>query len=118
MMDINRSANTRASKFISRKRTTREIENNSKKRGVNASLFSDQLTPCGARRWMSSISPILTFQSTHPMRGETSTAARFRCKSDNFNPLTPRGVRPYSAIKHLIIRKFQSTHPVTGETKR
>ena len=35
---------------------------------------------------------------------------------DNFNPLTPRGVRPMVRLIKQKRRRFQSTHPSRGET--
>ena len=54
------------------------------------------------------------FQSTRPAWGETRKAARRKKK--NFNPLAPRGARPFTRQMLSTIRKFQSTRPAWGET--
>ena len=81
------------------------------------------------------------FQSTRPARGETWYSAAQMLRRDNFNPLAPRGARPFrrSAARPagcdfnpLAPRgarpcrwhpspmgiKFQSTCPARGETSR
>ena len=57
-----------------------------------------------------------TFQSTHPMRGATSTAHRRSLKKSYFNPRTPCGVRPYMKGDRVTYGGFQSTHPMRGAT--
>ena len=57
-----------------------------------------------------------TFQSTHPSRGETRRSGNLHRERKNFNPLTPRGVRPPARLRLLNFIKFQSTHPSRGET--
>ena len=78
------------------------------------------------------------FQSTHPSRGATTEvgvmankhkisihaplagcdyAARYAGKiHGNFNPRTPRGVRPDRQYHAVLPRGFQSTHPSRGAT--
>ena len=36
--------------------------------------------------------------------------------SHDFNPLTPRGVRPATCFAFAVLELFQSTHPAGGET--
>ena len=57
------------------------------------------------------------FQSTHPARGATGqeTASSSHIRTD-FNPRTPRGVRPQRVGCLLHTRAFQSTHPARGAT--
>ena len=81
----------------------------------------------------------LPFQSTHPARGatlqsvlETSLllisihapregcdrggASRWSASGANFNPRTPRGVRPSASVPLELLLRFQSTHPARGAT--
>ena len=50
------------------------------------------------------------FQSTHPSRGATSGAARLACQHGNFNPRTPRGVRPN---RRMILWSLNNFNPRT-----
>ena len=52
-------------------------------------------TPCGVRRGslLAANGGRAAFQSTHPLRGATSTSARSRTWRTYFNPRTPCGVR-------------------------
>ena len=56
--------------------------------------YFNPLAPCGARR-NDVIGPaqVLKFQSTRPVRGETSGAVRFARTVQDFNPLAPCGAR-------------------------
>ena len=97
------------------------------------------LSPCGERRTVYiNVNPESRFQSTLPMRGETSfdlhnTNRRFisihsphagrdalkaliRLHYKNFNPLSPCGERQKYPDMTLKIIKFQSTLPMRGET--
>ena len=58
------------------------------------------------------------FQSTHPARGATSRGPRLFCPLGNFNPRTPRGVRPGGGWVDFTSTIFQSTHPARGATRR
>ena len=58
----------------------------------------------------------LEFQSTHPMRGATSDLIRLTLIKEYFNPRTPCGVRPCKNNRHHAIGGFQSTHPMRGAT--
>ena len=96
-------------------------------------------TPCGVRPLpFNSITAIMRFQSTHPLRGATKAKrlqVRFLqisihaplagCDSAiagvvagiaDFNPRTPCGVRPPSDFKYRKLFTFQSTHPLRGAT--
>ncbi len=96
-------------------------------------------TPRGVRlnslRWMKSLG---VFQSTHPSRGATQRPCSPKAPTfisihaplagcdmhegfanevlKNFNPRTPRGVRPWTDIAGLVKIPFQSTHPSRGAT--
>ena len=59
-----------------------------------------------------------TFQSTHPVWGETSFMFSAYVSVMNFNPLTPCGVRPVFFRCMAKDEAFQSTHPVWGETTK
>ena len=60
---------------------------------------------------------MLLFQSTHPARGATRCAI-IGCRAlENFNPRTPRGVRPISISTTSASKRFQSTHPARGATE-
>ena len=56
------------------------------------------------------------FQSTHPARGATWARMRNRPPWANFNPRTPRGVRPDDKQISQLSNRFQSTHPARGAT--
>ena len=56
------------------------------------------------------------FQSPHPARGATRGEEAAADITDNFNPRTPRGVRPMSARCSGVRLGFQSTHPARGAT--
>ena len=56
------------------------------------------------------------FQSTHPARGATSGGQITVLVGLNFNPRTPRGVRPPRRLAPLRSASFQSTHPARGAT--
>ena len=56
------------------------------------------------------------FQSTHPARGATWRSSRLRRPESDFNPRTPRGVRPPALSQHKGGKQFQSTHPARGAT--
>ena len=59
---------------------------------------------------------MLLFQSTHPARGATRCAI-IGCRAlENFNPRTPRGVRPVHSQRAMLLSVFQSTHPARGAT--
>ena len=57
-----------------------------------------------------------TFQSTFPSRGTTKISARGTNSIVHFNPRSPRGERPDSAIRQHPQRIFQSTFPSRGTT--
>ena len=57
------------------------------------------------------------FQSTHPARGATGISNGWSStRSQNFNPRTPRGVRPGVFVQQVAAGQFQSTHPARGAT--
>ena len=58
----------------------------------------------------------LRFQSTHPARGATASRSSKRRRRKNFNPRTPRGVRPGASSARATPSAFQSTHPARGAT--
>ena len=58
----------------------------------------------------------LVFQSTHPMRGATSTNDIEGVHSTHFNPRTPCGVRLAAYSGNPLFPLFQSTHPMRGAT--
>ena len=64
----------------------------------------------------SSSTPHTLFQSTHPARGATARRFILTLHSLNFNPRTPRGVRPNQFQGQMKEYKFQSTHPARGAT--
>ena len=96
-------------------------------------------TPCGVRRGRATGSASRpTFQSTHPLRGATSSTRSARSSDGHFNPRTPCGVRlqirPTAAavnfnprtpcgVRHSVHAGlpssfiFQSTHPLRGATR-
>ena len=59
----------------------------------------------------------MVFQSTLPMRGETSRTRRRYDGDDDFNPLSPCGERLVGVIFMYAKVEFQSTLPMRGETK-
>ena len=97
-------------------------------------------TPCGVRPWEDIMERMgYEFQSTHPLRGATSsasapagfppqfqsthplrgaTAPDGRCDgaTGHFNPRTPCGVRLEATKRHVAEQAFQSTHPLRGAT--
>ena len=97
-------------------------------------------TPCGVRPVGAPMSaPTETFQSTHPMRGATSSMplsnrydiisihaphagcdkafCRRYAQRLHFNPRTPCGVRRAVSFSPLSRSPFQSTHPMRGGTE-
>ena len=56
------------------------------------------------------------FQSTHPVRGATSSSLTRSTAPADFNPRTPCGVRRTPCRTRRSSRPFQSTHPVRGAT--
>ena len=58
-----------------------------------------------------------SFQSTHPMRGETLCPPAGLAAGQYFNPLTPCGVRRRRCGRLRQKKQFQSTHPMRGETR-
>ena len=97
-------------------------------------------TPCGVRLIFNFKDYLWNeFQSTHPLRGATTSSHPLRRRMSNFNPRTPCGVRlhcgcyPRGHLRHFNPRtpcgvrrgtislavkyiKFQSTHPLRGAT--
>ena len=61
---------------------------------------------------------IKPFQSTRPVRGETTSATTSRRRTCDFNPLAPCGARPPEREKGAEDLRFQSTRPVRGETAK
>ena len=60
---------------------------------------------------------LLGFQSTHPLRGATAFVGCSFLPHLNFNPRTPCGVRRHCRdLMCLAKAKFQSTHPLRGAT--
>ena len=57
------------------------------------------------------------FQSTPPVRGETSQRTRKEEAGCNFNPLPPCGGRREEKLENVALWVFQSTPPVRGETE-
>ena len=58
------------------------------------SLNFNPRTPCGVRPRQNMASrTVVTFQSTHPLRGATRPACPDRPRRSHFNPRTPCGVR-------------------------
>ena len=75
------------------------------------------LAPCGARQLVHAYSAIaIEFQSTRPVRGETTSAHLPHATSIYFNPLAPCGARLYGPSQFSFFMSFQSTRPVRGET--
>ena len=74
-------------------------------------------TPCGVRplRQRHHL-PQKRFQSTHPLRGATSSAHPNTTTLIDFNPRTPCGVRPEVRCLRPCPSRFQSTHPLRGAT--
>ena len=56
------------------------------------------------------------FQSTHPLRGATFSARRCGAARTHFNPRTPCGVRRPTTWHGSATSSFQSTHPLRGAT--
>ncbi len=56
------------------------------------------------------------FQSTLPIREETAQAAAEEAGPTNFNPLFPYGKRPTSCSSSMLSNPFQSTLPIREET--
>ena len=77
------------------------------------------LAPCGARQLVHAYSAIaIEFQSTRPVRGETTSAHLPHATSIYFNPLAPCGARRKAQRKATAFLIFQSTRPVRGETAK
>ena len=115
----------------------------SAERTFQASLYTAPFPAssfCGDDLTYSLFSPEqIRFQSAHPLRGATAGGSRQRrgarisihaplagCDpfpafplplGADFNPRTPCGVRPRSAIHSSSRRLFQSTHPLRGATR-
>ena len=84
--------------------------------GVHVENFNPR-TPCGVRLTpIRLFTPVLGFQSTHPVRGATVAASLYFIRRSDFNPRTPCGVRRGVLHSRLSQSKFQSTHPVRGAT--
>ena len=60
---------------------------------------------------------IQVFQSTHPARGATYCFGWYCYPKHDFNPRTPRGVRPPRCARPEGGKRFQSTHPARGATR-
>ena len=98
-------------------------------------------TPCGVRLADACLTKDeLEFQSTHPLRGATSSRCRSACRrrisihaplagcdalsrlrssaAIDFNPRTPCGVRLRRATTFTSTQEFQSTHPLRGATAK
>ena len=74
-------------------------------------------TPCGVRPCdKSRQSSTMTFQSTHPLRGATTSIFNTPNTPSDFNPRTPCGVRPEASRSSQARTTFQSTHPLRGAT--
>ena len=58
----------------------------------------------------------MIFQSTHPLRGATRTLRLYFIALLYFNPRTPCGARPASYSLTNSSFGFQSTHPLRGAT--
>ena len=58
------------------------------------------------------------FQSTRPIRGATSAAARRSSPMRHFNPRAPYGARPSTTNETTWAALFQSTRPIRGATRR
>ena len=57
-------------------------------------------TPCGVRLGLSQLpSVVITFQSTHPLRGATPPSPSRPGLTQNFNPRTPCGVRRVMPVR-------------------
>ena len=108
---------------------------------ISAVVHFNPRTPCGVRLRTAALrQSILSFQSTHPLRGATfvllivrhivtisihaplagcdprQRAPRFF--RQNFNPRTPCGVRPLAGALSCRPPRFQSTHPLRGATNK
>ena len=75
-------------------------------------------SPCGERRvcHFAAFGFVHQFQSTLPVRGATSFAARSPHSFQNFNPRSPCGERHKGGLTPTIKAVFQSTLPVRGAT--
>ena len=119
-------------------RTPRGVRPADARRSSATSHFNPR-TPRGVRpAAVSAWDCVLIFQSTHPARGATQIvgssfqrstisihAPREGCDKGyeigrfvywDFNPRTPRGVRPAFPRLSRLAQKFQSTHPARGAT--
>ena len=56
------------------------------------------------------------FQSTHPLRGATLSGPGWTTTGLHFNPRTPCGVRLQTSFQSAFNFEFQSTHPLRGAT--
>ena len=110
-----------------------------RRRGIEKSNISIHAPHAGCDRRLNQIHLIAPpFQSTHPMRGATTsgrivlTAGRFQSthpmrgatahrsggrRDRDFNPRTPCGVRRRQIFFSILTKVFQSTHPMRGATK-
>ena len=81
-------------------------------------MYFNPRTPCGVRLDADKRFVLdHEFQSTHPMRGATSSpSCRLRLRA-HFNPRTPCGVRRRPSLLLAQPFQFQSTHPMRGATK-
>ena len=60
----------------------------------------------------------IIFQSTQPKRAATNDIAEYDSSPNNFNPRSPRGLRPAVLISCIVfIIKFQSTQPKRAATE-
>ena len=88
-------------------------------RGALHRIYFNPLAPCGARlRSVLEFLATMIFQSTRPVRGETSARPEPHT-ADTISIHSPRAGRDSMACQSRFqLRVFQSTRPVRGETKR
>ena len=75
-------------------------------------------TPCGVRQFKLELKILmLTFQSTHPMRGATVHRGRSGASCAQFQSTHPmRGATLHPLLSAHSQQRFQSTHPMRGAT--
>ena len=78
--------------------------------------FQSTLPARGATRFNLTSSRQTLFQSTLPARGATQSGRSTPNTPLNFNPRSPHGERPISAVDLHLLDVFQSTLPARGAT--
>ena len=97
-------------------RTPHGVRQQLSPRGLWQRVFQSAHPSRGATAIIIHISRAFRFQSAHPSRGATAILMTSVPSGRDFNPRTPRGVRPGSWPALRLDLSFQSAHPSRGAT--